>query len=185
MLTRWDQLAEIRPDAAFLDLGMPRVDGYAVARTVREAPWGHDIVLIAVTGWGQDQDKTRSAAAGFNHHLVKPLTVETLDALLPTIHPARPGQPTRRSWHTSAAAQLPRRLLKGVRGYWVPVVMMMVMVIDDAPPGQAPKSSAQQHHGNRAQDPNLHKNSLMVEGYRAGTAPARCAMPPVNSHAPG
>lgn len=89
-----EQLAEIRPDAAFLDLGMPRVDGYAVARTVREAPWGHDIVLIAVTGWGQDQDKTRSAAAGFNHHLVKPLTVETLDALLPTIHTRSTASPS-------------------------------------------------------------------------------------------
>ena len=63
-----------RPDVALLDLGMPRVDGYEVARRLRAQPWALGTTLIALTGWGQPQDRARSAAAGFDVHLVKPVS---------------------------------------------------------------------------------------------------------------
>ena len=62
-----------RPDIAVLDIGMPELNGYEVARQVREGPLSTLITLIAVTGWGQASDKARAAAAGFNHHLTKPI----------------------------------------------------------------------------------------------------------------
>ncbi len=74
--------AERRPDVALLDIGMPKVDGYEVARQMRAAPAGEDVVLIAITGWAQDSDKARSRAAGFDHHLTKPVEPETLIELL-------------------------------------------------------------------------------------------------------
>jgi PAS domain S-box-containing protein len=74
--------AEFRPDAALLDIGMPRMNGYDLARRIREQPWGKEMVLIAVTGWGQEEDKQRSREAGFDHHLVKPLDPTALAKLL-------------------------------------------------------------------------------------------------------
>ena len=74
--------AQLRPDAMVLDIGMPRVNGYAVARRVRQAPWGADMTLIALTGWGQQRDKALAAEAGFDEHLTKPVDVAALDALL-------------------------------------------------------------------------------------------------------
>jgi PAS domain S-box-containing protein len=71
-----------KPDVAFLDLGMPKLDGYAAARRIREEPWGRSVVLVAVTGWGQDEDKRRSQEAGFDAHLVKPVDVADIDKLL-------------------------------------------------------------------------------------------------------
>ena len=65
-------LAE-RPDCALLDIGMPGLNGYDVARQVRHSPLGNQVLLIAVTGWGQDRDKAEAAAAGFNQHFTKPL----------------------------------------------------------------------------------------------------------------
>ena len=62
-----------RPDVVLLDLGMPKLDGYEVARHIRARPWGEGIRLIALTGWGQPQDRARSAEAGFDVHLVKPV----------------------------------------------------------------------------------------------------------------
>ncbi len=68
------EMAEVfRPDVALLDLGMPKVDGYEVARRLRAQPWALGTTLIALTGWGQPQDRARSAAAGFDVHLVKPV----------------------------------------------------------------------------------------------------------------
>ncbi|MBI1850169.1 MAG: response regulator, partial [Planctomycetes bacterium] len=72
------EAATFRPDIVLLDIGIPRVDGYATARRVRESPWGRDVTLIAVTGWGQDDYKRRSQEAGFDHHLVKPVDIPTL-----------------------------------------------------------------------------------------------------------
>jgi PAS domain S-box-containing protein len=60
------------PDVVFLDIGMPELDGHETARRIREQPWGKDMVLVALTGWGQTEDRRRSKEAGFNHHLVKP-----------------------------------------------------------------------------------------------------------------
>jgi CheY-like chemotaxis protein len=71
-----------RPDVILLDIGLPRVNGYDVCRHVRAQPWGRDVIIIALTGWGQDQDRRQSADAGFDGHLVKPVQYEDLTALL-------------------------------------------------------------------------------------------------------
>ena len=75
-------LRSFRPDVAFLDIGMPRLTGYEVAEAVRAEPWGHEIKLIAVTGWGQADDKMRARTAGFDRHLVKPIDPAEVDRLL-------------------------------------------------------------------------------------------------------
>jgi signal transduction histidine kinase/CheY-like chemotaxis protein len=69
------------PDIAFVDIGMPRMDGYEVADRIRRL-LGPTVVLIALTGWGQDEDKRRSREAGFDHHLTKPPEPETLERLI-------------------------------------------------------------------------------------------------------
>ena len=66
-------LAQFRPEVAFVDIGMPRLDGYGVARWLREQAWGRDVMLIALTGWGQEEDRQRTKAAGFNSHITKPV----------------------------------------------------------------------------------------------------------------
>jgi signal transduction histidine kinase len=71
-----------KPDVVVLDIGMPGMDGYEVARRIRANPANRDISLIALTGWGQDEDRRRSVAAGFNHHLVKPADLDQLRQLL-------------------------------------------------------------------------------------------------------
>ncbi|HYE86002.1 MAG TPA: ATP-binding protein [Vicinamibacterales bacterium] len=71
-----------KPDVVLLDIGMPGMDGYEVARRIRANPANRNISLIALTGWGQDEDRKRSVAAGFNHHLVKPADIEQLRQLL-------------------------------------------------------------------------------------------------------
>jgi CheY-like chemotaxis protein len=70
-----------RPDIAVLDIGMPDLNGYEVAERIRHEAWGESIKLIAVTGWGQAEDKRRALAAGFNHHLTKPVDPSQLEAL--------------------------------------------------------------------------------------------------------
>jgi PAS domain S-box-containing protein len=77
------QTAEgFQPDVVLLDIGLPKMDGHKVCRYIREQPWGQNMTLIAVTGWGQDEDKRRSLEAGFNFHLVKPIDPSELDKLL-------------------------------------------------------------------------------------------------------
>ncbi|MEP6766360.1 MAG: PAS domain-containing protein [Gemmatimonadaceae bacterium] len=71
-----------KPDVCLLDIGMPGMNGYEVARRMRETSWGKHAFLIALTGWGQDEDKRRSAEAGINIHLVKPVDPKALEALL-------------------------------------------------------------------------------------------------------
>jgi CheY-like chemotaxis protein len=71
-----------RPDVVLLDLGMPEMDGYSVARRIRERPEHRDVVLIALTGWGQEEDRRRTRIAGFDHHLTKPADLGALQALL-------------------------------------------------------------------------------------------------------
>jgi signal transduction histidine kinase len=70
------------PEVALLDIGMPKLDGYEVARRIRAQPWGRRITLVALTGWGQESDRQRSGEAGFDSHLVKPLDLDKLTALL-------------------------------------------------------------------------------------------------------
>ncbi len=75
-------IESFQPYAVLLDIGMPGMDGYEVARRIRADPANGEILLIALTGWGQEEDRRRSAAAGFNHHLVKPADIDQLRQLL-------------------------------------------------------------------------------------------------------
>ncbi|HYE86239.1 MAG TPA: PAS domain S-box protein [Vicinamibacterales bacterium] len=77
------------PDIAFLDIGMPTMDGYELARRLRAQPALKDIVLVALTGWGQQEDRRRSAEAGFAHHVVKPPEPEALAALIDSVRTTR------------------------------------------------------------------------------------------------
>lgn len=79
-----ERAAQFHPDVMVLDLGMPRLDGLATAIEVRRQDWGRDVVLIALSGWGQPSDRDRSRAAGFDHHLVKPVETAVLERLLAT-----------------------------------------------------------------------------------------------------
>jgi signal transduction histidine kinase len=81
-LTALDMAREFRPDVVLLDIGLPRIDGYETARRLREEPWGRELVIAAVTGWGQVADIERSRQAGFDHHLVKPVNPRQLRALI-------------------------------------------------------------------------------------------------------
>jgi signal transduction histidine kinase len=78
---------EFQPDVALLDLGMPKLDGYEAARSIREQSWGQDMLLVALTGWGQAEDKRRSREAGFDAHLVKPIDFDALEELVATTKP--------------------------------------------------------------------------------------------------
>ena len=71
-----------RPDLVLLDLGMPKLDGYAAAQQIRQQPWGQHITLVALTGWGQDEDRRKSKEAGFDAHLVKPVAAADLKRIL-------------------------------------------------------------------------------------------------------
>ena len=73
-----EKAEQFQPHAIVLDIGMPKLDGYETARRIRQRPWGQDVVLVAVTGWGNENDKLKSADAGFNMHLVKPIDATTL-----------------------------------------------------------------------------------------------------------
>ena len=72
---------EFEPQIAFLDIGMPTIDGYGAARAIR-ARLGPRVVLVALTGWGQDEDKRRAREAGFDHHLTKPPEPEMVERLI-------------------------------------------------------------------------------------------------------
>jgi signal transduction histidine kinase len=74
--------ARFRPDVALLDIEMPRLNGYEAARQIRRQPWGERVTLVAFTGWGQDEDKRRAVAAGFDHHFTKPVDPAVLQKLL-------------------------------------------------------------------------------------------------------
>ena len=75
-----------RPEAVFLDIGLPGMDGYEVAERLRELPQAKDAVLIAITGYGQEDDRLRSRQAGIDHHLVKPVAPDALRNLIDSLH---------------------------------------------------------------------------------------------------
>jgi CheY-like chemotaxis protein len=99
-----DMAETFLPALALVDIGMPRMNGYETARRLREKPYGVDLMLIALTGWGQPDDRNRSLAAGFDHHVVKPVDPSMLERLLaaprkkgpqrdPQPHPQRHPRP--------------------------------------------------------------------------------------------
>jgi len=80
-----EAVEKYRPEVVLLDIGLPGMDGHEVCRRVREQPWGKDIVVIALTGWGQEDDRRRSEEAGFDGHLVKPVDYDKLLELLESL----------------------------------------------------------------------------------------------------
>jgi len=73
---------EFRPDVVFLDIGMTKMNGFDACTRIRGKPWGKEPVIVALTGWGQPEDKRRSREAGFDHHLVKPIEPAALERFL-------------------------------------------------------------------------------------------------------
>ena len=71
-----------RPQVVLLDLGLPKLNGYEVAQRIRQQEWGTSMFLVAVTGWGQDEDRRRSEDVGMNLHMVKPVEPSALDRML-------------------------------------------------------------------------------------------------------
>jgi CheY-like chemotaxis protein len=76
------EVVRFQPRVVLLDLGMPGMDGIETARHIRARPAGREVVLVALTGWGQDQDRQRTEEAGFAAHFVKPVNLEQLESLL-------------------------------------------------------------------------------------------------------
>jgi CheY-like chemotaxis protein len=74
--------ASFHPDVILLDIGLPGISGYEVARRIRERIDGDDVILVALTGWGQEEDRHRSREAGFDHHMTKPVDFPILQKLL-------------------------------------------------------------------------------------------------------
>ena len=83
------EAARFRPDAMLLDIGLPGIDGYEVCRRAREEPWGKEITIVALTGWGDKDAQRKSKAAGFDGHLVKPVDEALLVEALAGNRPAR------------------------------------------------------------------------------------------------
>ena len=79
------QSALFKPDLVLMDIGLPQLNGYEAARQIREQPGGEHIGLVALTGWGQEQDRQKSRDAGFNAHMVKPVALDALLALIASL----------------------------------------------------------------------------------------------------
>jgi CheY-like chemotaxis protein len=79
----------VRPDAILLDIGLPKINGYEACRRIRNQPWGKHIVLVALTGWGQDEDRQQAQEAGFDVHMVKPVDHDALMEFLTTVPSVR------------------------------------------------------------------------------------------------
>jgi DNA-binding response OmpR family regulator len=78
------------PDIVLLDIGLPKLSGYDVAREIRARRRGHAVLIVAITGWGQDEDRQRAREAGFDHHFTKPVDI---DRLLEVLERERPRPP--------------------------------------------------------------------------------------------
>jgi CheY-like chemotaxis protein len=81
---------DFRPELVLMDIGMPIVDGYELCRQARAEEWGRAAMIVAVTGWGQEEDKRRAYEAGFDHHIVKPISKAELGTLLHNVRQRRP-----------------------------------------------------------------------------------------------
>ena len=84
-----ESAGEFQPQVMLLDIGLPGLNGYETAHQVRQQPWGRNLLLIAITGWGQEEAKQRSWEAGFDSHLVKPVDPAVLVDLLGTLQSTR------------------------------------------------------------------------------------------------
>ena len=83
---------DFRPHCVVLDLGLPGIDGYEVARRLRERPYGAQLTLVALTGWAGKDVRVKAAAAGFDYHLVKPVNPDALQGLVSRLANAEPGK---------------------------------------------------------------------------------------------
>jgi PAS domain S-box-containing protein len=81
-----DVAGAFRPDVILLDIGMPRLNGHETAKRIREQPWGKSVMLVALTGWGQEEDRRKSDEAGFDSHMVKPVEPAAVERLLANLH---------------------------------------------------------------------------------------------------
>ena len=94
-----DAALAVRPDLALIDIGLPSLDGYEVARRIRSAPAGHGITLVALTGYSQPRDRQQAQEAGFDAHLVKPVDFAQLGELIAAA-PAHNGAVSGNAGHT-------------------------------------------------------------------------------------
>jgi CheY-like chemotaxis protein len=85
------------PDLVLMDVGMPGMSGYDVARRAALEPWRERLTLVAMTGWGRDEDRQRAFEAGFDHHVVKPLDLDRLRTLLQSLRVPAPMLPEEHS----------------------------------------------------------------------------------------
>ena len=83
--TALEAALDYRPDVVLLDIGLPGLDGFEVAKRIRQQPTLQNVVLVAMTGYGQESDRQRSQEAGFDHHLVKPADFEKVQQILATV----------------------------------------------------------------------------------------------------
>ena len=86
-----DAEADFRPEVVLLDIGMPKLSGYDVAKRIRQAR-GNAVLIVAITGWGQEDDRQRARDAGFNHHFTKPVDFEMLLELIDRESPCNPAR---------------------------------------------------------------------------------------------
>jgi signal transduction histidine kinase len=96
-LQAWEAAVRLCPDLILLDIGMPGLDGYEVARRIRARSWSRDPVLVALTGWGQENDRRLSREAGFDSHWVKPLDLKRLWDLLDSLPAGGTVEPAARA----------------------------------------------------------------------------------------
>jgi signal transduction histidine kinase/ActR/RegA family two-component response regulator len=92
-----------RPNAVLLDIGLPRLNGYEVCKSIRGEPWSTDCLLIAISGWGQEADKLRAAQSGFDHHLTKPVEIDMLLRLLALQTDRRSGSGAREAGEAASS----------------------------------------------------------------------------------
>jgi len=85
-----EKAAAFKPDVAILDIGLPKVNGYELAKQIREQQWSKNVTLVALTGWGQEQHRRRSEESGFNHHLTKPVEFDVLQEILAAADACQP-----------------------------------------------------------------------------------------------
>jgi CheY-like chemotaxis protein len=83
--------AACRPDVMLLDIGLPKLDGYEACRRIRAQPGGKSLIIVAQTGWGQEEDRQRTHESGFDHHLVKPVDPQALLKLLAELSHIKEG----------------------------------------------------------------------------------------------